>query len=193
MSSYTDKTYIVFLDLPLEIQEKIDSIRKKYGSGGHEKWPSHITFKQDEDFLLTDEKIIDLASGLLKTVSPVKVRLDGPKISYFDDGSWNIYIGISDDDYLKDEIKKFSKAIEQYVDTQSPKVLGSTRWEQSDDFYSHISLKGGSIKEEGEAIFNEIKMENFNIQFPTLVVCKSVTLAKWNLDHWEKVICLDLK
>lgn len=187
MSSYTDKTYIVFLDLPVEIQTKIDSVRMRYSVGGHKKWHSHITFKQDEDFLLVEVDLIQQALDYFKNIQQIKLTLDGPKIQYMDNDNWNIYIGISDTDYLKQSIKDFSLLIEKYIDPQSPRAFGSTKWEQSDNFYPHISLKGGSGKELGEKIFNEMSREDFTIDFPTTINCGSVTLAKWNLDKWQEL------
>jgi len=192
MSSYTDKTYIVFLDLPLEIQSKIDSIRKKYSIGGHKKWYSHITFKQDEDFLLSDSEIAKQTSDHFKNIHSIRLVLDGPKIQYMDDDKWNIYIALSGIDYLKQSIKEFSQLLEKSIDPQSPKAFGSTKWEQGDSFYPHISLKGGVGKENGKKIFSKIIKEDFKIDFPISIVCKFVTLAKWDIDRWQELVKIKL-
>jgi len=193
MSSYTNKTFIVFLDLPKEIEESIDSVRKKYSIKNTKKWRAHITFKQDEDFIIDETKLAQIVIDFFKDIPSIKLKLLGPKINYFNNGSWNIFIALSDNTFLKQKIKEFSRIAEQYVDLNSNRALSSTKWEQSDDFFVHISLKGGLEKEEGEKIFNQVNNENFEIEFPVVINCESITLANWEIDHWHKIINIPLK
>lgn len=192
MSSYNDKTYIVFLDLPKNIQEKIDLVRSKYNDSGHKKWHSHVTFKQDEDFLLTEDKAIKLIKDFFNDVAPIKIGLDGLKIKYFNNEGWNIFIAISDNIYFRKKVKQLSLIMEQCVDLSSKNALESTKWEQGDNFYPHVSLRGGLIKAEGKRIFEQIALENFDMMFPIKVICRSVTLARWNIDHWQEIVRIEL-
>ncbi|MFA6421975.1 MAG: hypothetical protein WCV92_01075 [Candidatus Buchananbacteria bacterium] len=194
MSSYTDKTYIVFLDLPSDIQSKIDPIRKKYSPGRHKKWPTHTTFKQDEDFLLSDSQISKITQDYFKNISSIKLTIDEPQIKYYlDNDNWNIHLAISGANYFKKCIKEFSILLEKFIDGKSPNAFGSTKWEQGDDFYPHISLKGGSSKEAGAKMFSEIINEDFKIDFPIETKCQSVTLAKWHIDQWQELLKIKLQ
>ena len=186
MSSYTNKTLIVFLDLPLGIRNKIDVIRKKYSTGGHHKWYSHITFKQDEDFLSSDSDMVQKIRDFFKNIKSFKLNILGPKIRVIND-NWNIYIAISNDDYLKECIKSFSQSVEKFIDSESPQAFNSTKWEQGSDFYPHISLKGGCGIEDGKKMFSLISKEKFEIDFPASIICDSVTLARWQENHWHGI------
>jgi len=185
MSSYTNKTYIVFLDLPEQVSTEIDKIRQKYTPKNFKKWKAHITLKQDEDYLANQEEIKKIVSGFSKTMKPVVFEFNGIQMSELKGVGCNIYISIKDNPLLIENIKRLSQSMETVIDPDSPKAFGSTRWEQSKDFYPHISLKGTADINKGEVLLKEIRSEKIILN--PKVICQTITLANWKDDHWEPV------
>jgi len=190
MSSYTDRTYIVFLELPRDISEKIDIVRSKYSSS-YKKYPAHITLKQDEDYLIPSDEICRIVYKQIKSYVLLNVKIKSPAIAVSEAG-WNIYLPARSDD-LRKLTKKISKSLENYIDPKSPRAFLSTKWEQSDKFYAHISIKGGNIKVDPKDILAKIKKDKFGFDFPKAVTCKTVTIANWQGNKWEKVKSFNLK
>ena len=190
MSSYKNNTYIVFLDLPNWLSINIDSVKKNFGNN-YKKWEAHITFKQDEDFNFTAKEAIKIVESYFKEKSEYQITINKPEISFFDD-NWNIYLPITKNTRLSNDIKKYSKLIEKYIDPKSPNAYESTKWEQSVNFYPHISLKGGKVKNAGRAIYEKISKSNFDFKFPRTIQIKSITLAKWKLTQWKKIKTIQL-
>lgn len=192
-ASYNSKRYIIFLDLPKNIQGKIDLVKKKYSPNGFKKWPSHITFKYDEDYLLSQEEIIDMVKNFFSKITVLKLTLDKPVISFLKQtGGWNICIPVKNETTLKKIVRTFSKKVELFIDLKSPETLVSTKWEQSRDFSPHISIKGGLGRVPGQTLYKEVLKENFHIDFPINIECYSVTLAKWKNKKWGKVCRIKL-
>lgn len=190
MSSYTDKTYIVFLDLPQRIVFLIDKVRGKY-SKSVKKWPAHITLKQDEDFKIESEKIVGILDKSLRNESCIEAGINKPKINYNDLG-WNIYLPVKSRK-LNKLIQKISKRLEPFIDANSPRAFISTKWEQSKEFYSHISIKGGKNKKGEKKILSKIINENFGFELPLKIKCCSVTLTNWDNGKWRKIKTIKLK
>lgn len=191
MSSYTHKTYIVFLDLPEEISAEIDKIRAKYSPNNFKKWKAHLTLKQDEDYLVSQHEIEGVVRMFAGDMSEVRLEFDGFKIHETKGVGCNIYIGIKDNLGLVGKIKKLSQQMEPMIDPDSPRAFGSTKWEQSDDFYPHISIKGAATKEQAEELLGEIEKEK--LVLPKIVVCKTITLANWQEDHWQAIDTFQLQ
>lgn len=185
MSSYSKKTFIIFLDLPRRVQALVDNIRKKYSPNAHKKWHSHITLKQDEDYNLTILDLIKAIDFLLKKEKIISIKIHKPKIIYSNRG-WNIYMPVTSPK-LRQLIRRVSKKLERYIDPYSPNAFNSTRWEQSKEYYPHISLKGGVDKDEAVRTYNLLSKENFRLIFPFKTKCRTITLAKWDRDKWIKV------
>ena len=184
MSSYADKTYIVFLDLPLKIAVKIDRIRSRY-SDGFKKYPAHITLKQDEDFLVTGDQIGQIVETQIKDQQALKVRLKRPVIIRNKIG-WNIYLPIESDD-LQQRVRRISRALENFIDPDSPRAFLSTKWEQSSDFYAHVSIKGGGLETDPTDLLARIQKEDFDIDFSKEIVCNTITVANWQTDRWQQI------
>jgi len=190
MSSYNKKTHIVFLDLPDQISQKIDLMREKYSNSGL-SYKAHLTLKQDEDFLISDEKIIKIVSDVLSNRRPVQLTINPPSYNENKTG-WNIFLPVRPKAIAK-LVSDLSKALEPHIDPDSPRSFLSTKWEQSDKFYPHISIKGTAKKSDFKKIFREIKNSAFNSQYPAKVICNQVTIAKWNRNKWEKIAAITLK
>jgi len=190
MSSYNKKTHIVFLDLPDQISQKIDLMREKYSNSGL-SYKAHLTLKQDEDFLISDKKIVEIVSDVLSNQESIRLTIS--QASYNENKTgWNIFLPVRSKIIVK-LVSDLSKALEPYIDPDSPRSFLSTKWEQSDKFYPHISIKGTAKKSDFKKIFREIKKSRFNLGYPVKVTCSQVTIAKWNRDKWEKIITITLK
>lgn len=184
MSSYTDKTYIVFLDLPQEIVLKLDKIRSKYSSS-YKKYPAHITLKQDEDFLISSDEICQIVEDQTKNQKAFKIKLKNPEVAWNKIG-WNIHLPVESSD-LNKIVKQVSLALEKYIDLNSPRALLSTKWEQSGDFYIHISIKGGGLEIDPTDLLARIQKENFDLDFSKKIICDTITVANWKTDKWQKI------
>jgi 2'-5' RNA ligase len=190
MSSYTEKTYIVFLDLPAEVSAEIDKVRQKYTIKNFKKWKAHLTLKQDEDYLSGADEIGKAVAEFAGHMKPVKLELDGVKMHEIKGVGCNIFIGIKDSPALVDSIRALSRKMESMIDPDSPRAFASTKWEQSEDFYPHISLKGTADCEQGKELLARIREEK--IDLPVSAVCRAITLARWREDHWEAVDTYEL-
>lgn len=190
MSSYSKKTFIVFLDLPDEICRKIDNVRGKYSSSGV-VYKSHITLKQDEDYSINSDRLMNIVHHAISKERPFQVKIQKISSAKSDLG-WNIYLPI-DSKRLKKLIVKLSKILMVYVDPASPRALLSTKWEQSEDFYLHISIKGASDRVKFEKLYENIKNENFNLNFPEQIICNKVVVARWENSKWKAINTIELK
>lgn len=193
MTRHNSTRYIVFLDLPGDIQSKIDLVKKKYSPNSLKKWPSHITFKYDEDYSLSQEQIKKMVENFFREIPPLKLTLDKLAIDFLrqTDG-WNICIPVKNEAALRKMVKKFSKKMELFADLKSPGTLSSTKWEQSKNFKLHVSIKGGLGKVTGQKLYREVLKEDFHIDFPIDIECRSITLARWRNKKWEKICCIKL-
>lgn len=173
MSKKNSKTYIIFLDLPKDIEQKIDLIRKKYSPNSYKKWKAHFTLKYDEELNIDESRLIKLIADFCSKLKPVELKLGNIKVHH--NKGWNIYIEVINTPELIGVIQKLSQTLSSSLN----------KWELSDKFYPHISLKGGINPEEGEIFFQKITSGKLNL--PTKILCSSVTLAQWNRDRWKKV------
>jgi 2'-5' RNA ligase len=188
MPTYTKSTKIIFLDLPSNIAEKVDTLRKKYNPAAVKRWNAHITFKQDEDFLIENEKLVNLVSNFVNNMPAFKLELDGIDMHYHED-NYNIFVSIKKNEKLLESIKNLSKQLETFIDPNSSGALSSTKWEQSDEFFPHITIAVGKGKEQGQKLFEEIQSQKVNLK--ESIVCKSITIAEWNAESWKEIIKLN--
>jgi 2'-5' RNA ligase len=190
MSTYTEKTYIVFLDIPDQISRKIDLIRERY-SNTKLPYRAHLTLKQDEDFLIDDKKIVKIVSKTLMKQGPIRVRIS--KVNYKKNKQgWNFFFPVKSK-LLARIVYDLSKTLEPFIDRNSPRAFISTKWEQSDEFYPHISIKGTSDKAEFTDLFQKIQNEKFNLELPLTFLCDHVTVAKWDRDKWKEIKTIKLQ
>jgi hypothetical protein len=189
MSSYGDNTYIVFLELPEDISHKIDMIRGKF-SNTNFPYKAHITLKQDEDFLIDAERFADIIAAQLRETEPIQLEINQVSGRPSDNG-WNIYLPVKSRaiPYL---VRKMSRAVEAYIDPKSPKAMQSTVWEQSKDFYAHISIKGLNNQGLFEDCLAKLKNEDFKIGFPIELVCNRLTIARWHDGQWKAIRTIKL-
>lgn len=188
MSSYTKKTYIVFLDLPEKTCAEIDRIRQKYATNNINKCKAHLTLKQDEDYLSSQEEIKNIVSEFAGNMESVTLEFGDIKIH--EQSGYNIYLGLKDNSVLIENIKLLSQKMEGIVDSNSPRALMSTKWEQSNEFYLHISLKGATDADKARELLKAIKSEKMNLE--PRVICKTITLANWCEGHWRAVATYEL-
>ena len=189
MSSYGDNTYIVFLELPEDIAHKIDMIRGKY-SNTNFPYQAHITLKQDEDYLIDAEKFADIITEELQAQEPILLEIN--KISSrAGSAGWNIYLPVKARaiSYL---VRRLSRAVQNYIDPKSPKAMQSTEWEQSKDFYAHISIKGFNNQALSEECLAKLKNEDFKIAFPIELNCNKLTIARWHDGQWKAIRTIKL-
>jgi len=188
MSSYTHKTRIIFLDLPKDIQEQVDDIRKLFNPDAVRRGIAHITFKQDEDYLVRNEKIIEVIEA--QRISPFFLKMDGIKIRH-DNGHFVIFVSFEKHSDLYNAIAKLSKNLESFIDNKALDALYSTRWEQSKDFFPHITIVSGKDENnKGENLYNEIASTGFDPR--EIIRCNSLRLCEWDTDHWKMIHHIDL-
>jgi len=190
MSSYSKNIHIVFLDLPKDIAFKIDKIRSKY-SHSYKKYPAHITLKQDEDFIIKAKEICAIVYENIKNQRPLSIELKSPNVLINKSG-WNIYLPVKSKN-LANLVKKISKALQDFIDPKSPRAFLSTKWEQSDKFYTHVSIKGGRKTEDHRDLLEKIKKEKFDFNFPQNIKCDEITVANWQNSKWKKIKTFKLK
>jgi len=189
MSSYRANTYIIFLELPEEVSHKIDMIRSKYSNTSF-PYQAHITVKQDEDYLIGTNEFIQLVVSIISNLEPVQVEINSVT-SRADSKGYNIYLPVKSRTltYLT---RRLSRQLEDYIDPKSPRAKLSTHWEQSKDFYAHISVRGYA----NQALFNDnlnkIKNEDFKINFPLELLCKRLTIAQWHDGQWRAIKTIKL-
>lgn len=92
--------------------------------------------------------------------------------------------------FVRKTVKRLSKLLEPFVNPTNPESLESIRWEQSKNYYPHISIKGGFALNKAEDYFHLIQSEK--LKLPKLILCKTVTLAHWKKNHWGKVATIEL-
>ena len=166
-------TYVVFLDLPKDVEQKIDFLRKKYSPNSYKKWKAHFTLKYDEDLIISESRLLKLIEDFCSKLKPIELELG--KIKIHRDRGWNIYIEVVKQLEIISIIRKLSKTISPLVN----------KWELSDKFYPHISIKGGKNLDEADKFLEKIAQEK--ISYPNKILCRSITLARWENDHWKKV------
>lgn len=173
MPNNNPKTYIVFLDLPKDVECKIDIIRRKYSPNNYKKWKAHFTLKYEEKLNINRSRLIKLVNDFCSRLKPIELELG--KIKLHKNNGWNIHVEVSKEPKLITIIHDLSKKL-----SSSPK-----QWQLTDKFYPHISLKGGIDAEEGKTFFRKIISEKLNL--PTKISCSSITLARWDRNRWQKV------
>lgn len=172
MPTNNSKTYIIFLDLPKDTEQAIDVIRKKYAPDSFKKWKAHFTLKYDEDFA-NEPRLIKLVGDFCSKLRPIELELGKIKINR--NKGWNIYVEVTKKSELIRIIHKLSKTISPLTN----------HWELSRIFYPHISLKGGRTPNDANKFIEKIAQEK--ISYPKKFLCRSITLARWEKDHWQKV------
>lgn len=179
MSPFSEKTYIVFLDLPKDVEQKIDLIRKKYSPSSYKKWKAHFTLKYDEELIIDELHLIKLIADFCSKLKPIELELG--KIKIHQDKGWNIYIDVIKKPELIRVVQKLSKTLSSSID----------KWELSDKYYPHISLKGGLDSDEADRFLKKFAQEK--LIYPNKILCRSITLARWEKDHWYNVKTFRLK
>jgi 2'-5' RNA ligase len=188
------KRYIIFLDLPRVVERKIDAVRKNLGSKSIKKWPAHITLKYDEEFFLTKKEFSALVRKFYKNVPEIFLTLGSPEIVFIKKkNGWNINLPVLNKSRIVGFVTKFSKKIEPFIRKDVKGSMKSTHWEQGKSFIPHVSLKGGTGKTLAKKMYEKAKKENFTLNFPVKLRCKSVTLAAWENNKWCKVLRFKLK
>lgn len=189
MSSYRANTYILFLELPEEVSHKIDMIRSKYSNTSF-PYQAHITVKQDEDYLIEADEFVQLVESLVDGLESVQVEINSVT-SHADSEGYNIYLPVKSRTliYLT---RRLSRQLEEYIDPKSPRAKLSTHWEQSKDFYTHISIKGYTNQTLFEDDLNKIKNEDFKIDFPLELICQHLTIAQWHDGQWRALKTIKL-
>jgi len=76
MSSYTLVTRILYLDIPKKLQRQIDILRKIYNPDAVKRGIAHLSFKQDEDFIINNKQFISLIEKYVKNIKPFILDLD---------------------------------------------------------------------------------------------------------------------
>ena len=184
MPSYTEKTKIIYLDLPVRTQEAINAIKKIYNPEAIKRGPSHITFKQDEDFTIENSRLIELVESETKGLEPFILEMNGIKIHY-DNDNFIVFASFKSNPALNLEIAKLSKVLQPYVDKKSPNALDSTLWEQSTEFFPHITIATGKGLKEGEVLYKKIISHDFNAK--EQIICNSLTILEWDKDYWKEI------
>lgn len=181
------KTYIVFLDLPINVSSKIDLAREKYNPKNLKQWRAHLTLKYEEKLSISsEEKLFRILNEFAQHQKPIKLKIGDLKIDKQKNVGWNIYLSIKNP-----EIKKIVHDLSRKIETCVQGKLTSNQWEQSNKYYSHISVKGGKDLKDSTNFYDLIKLENFN--FPNPIVCETITLACWDNDCWKKIRTFKLK
>lgn len=186
MPLYDLSTHIVFLDLPLETAQAIDELRKEVNPAGVQRWAAHITLKQDADYMGTTTELMNRLEDFCSIIRPLPLTLDGLQIREEADGeSWSIYVAIQEKSLLHAHIKTLSKLLMPLTTANSKQEQSNLVWEQTDDYYPHISIVGGKGITKGRQLLDELKIK-YN---PTgkQIICSSVTLTQWHMTKWEKV------
>lgn len=188
MPSYSNKTRIIFLDLPNEIQERVDSIRRIHNPDAVKRGIAHITFKQDEDYLIENEKIIEIVES--QRISPFVLKMDGIKIRY-DNEHFVIFVSFEEHPGLNNAIATLSKNLEPFIDSEAPDALSSTHWEQSNDFFPHITIVSRKDENnEGKELYKEITSMGFDPK--EIIRCTSLRLCEWEKNHWKTIHRINL-
>lgn len=188
------RRYIIFLDLPRVVQDKIDKVKKRLGSQSIKKWPAHITLKYDEEFLVAKAELSRMVRQFYKQVPKITVTLGAPTIVFVEkNDGWNINLPVLNKKEVSQVTKSFSKKIEPFIRKDVVGSMLSTRWEQSKSFAPHVSLKGGIGKKTAKEPYEKAQVQNFHLSFPVTFQCNSVTLAEWKNNKWSKVLRVKLK
>jgi len=182
-SRVNKKTYIVFLDLPKNVVSEIDFVKKKYGSSSLKKWPAHLTLKYEEELIINPDILLQIMSEFAQAQQPIQLKIGNLKVNRQKNG-WNIYLAIENKEY-QDIVKELNQKLKPYVNKASKNAFHSTNWEQSKNYYPHISIKGGSKLKDLSKVFDLVKLEDLN--FPETIECCSFTVAFWDKDRWKKV------
>lgn len=189
MPSYTHKTKIIFLDLPKKVQEEIDKIRAIFNPHGVKRGLAHVTFKQDEDFLIGNDQLMEIVEKETRSLTPFVLEMDGIRIKY-DEDHFTIFVAFKSNSILNAAVADLSKILAPYVDVRSPGALKSTYWEQSVDFFAHVTIVTGKGEKEGKDLYNKIASQDFEAKGE--IVCDSLSILEWNTDHWKMIGHVDL-
>jgi hypothetical protein len=160
-----------------------------YNSPGIKRWKAHITLKSEEDYIIEEEALKNILMEMVQTVHPIPLQVHTIQIHDDPENHWNIYLSV-EGEILPVLTRKISKRFEKFVDTASPRSLQGTYWEQSNDYYPHMSIIDGHGMKEGKKLLHCIQQEA--ISLPRRIVCRSITLAQWEDTHWRKIITHDL-
>jgi len=181
MPKYDKSTFIVYLDLPDNISAEIDKIRKEVDSPGLKRWVAHITLKQEADYLPESVvKMQKILKDFSQKTSPMILNLEEIALKKESDGeSWNIYAKILERDFLHELTKKLSLQLVPLTQEKN-----QIPWEQTDDYYAHISIINGKDYGEGEKL-QQILCQKYELF--DRIICASITLAQWNQTHWQKI------
>lgn len=179
MPTYTSTTYIVFLDLPHELAESIDTLRGRYNPAAVKRWSPHITLKQDEDYACHGKDLSALCERSLRGVFPLEVKCKDVIAKGGPGGM--LYLGV-DSIQLVEMVKRLSISMESYIAMLTADAGKSTRWEQSDGFFPHITIAPKSN--------DQSLTEARQLLAPwvgKVVQIQSASLCRWDTDHWSLV------
>jgi len=177
-------TYIIFIDLPTELVLAINDLREELFPGKKPKWQPHITIKYDEPLLIEEKELIKLVASYVKELKPISIRLGNIKINKSSLGI-NVYIPAMPEQKMIGMVKDLSKRIEPYINKKASQAGKSTKWEQSPEFYPHISIKGAKDYNQAKEIRDNAQQKYLDV--PKEFILESITLAKWDKDKWQKV------
>jgi len=172
------------------VRDTIDILRKKFNPVGFQRSLAHITLKAQEDYV-HEEMIVDVLYQFASKHPPVELELDGLRIHYDKDTpTWNIHVSFTKNCLLRYLTPQLSHLMEALVDLQSPNALQSTRWEQSDDYYPHISVLTGKNEISPDGILKN--MQNISLELPKRITCGAIILKQWAGTKWKTVKRFDL-
>ena len=183
MPSYTSTTHIVFLDLPVELQNSLDEIRKIYNPEAVIRGKPHITLKQDEDFSISSEAIIKCVEAVMSKSLPLPIQLLGAKILKISPEKYMVYVGVGSLLFVQ-KVKQLSKILEQHIAFITEDAGNSTTWEQSKQFFPHITIALNlSNQEEANVVAQKVDgaLKNFSRE----VYCTTVSVGKWSEKKWQ--------
>jgi len=185
MPSYTESTYIVFGNLPEDLVDPIDAIRKIHNPSAVGRWKAHITVKQDEDYIDKEGQLLEVIKQHFSNSPKIPCILGSSKIKKISEEKYMVYIPVISKE-LNNFVSSLSKTVEPLVSSISEDALQSTHWEQSKDFFGHITISSNiktlSFAKEIADLLDK-KLENFHEIFEI----SSLSLCKWKNNKWNEV------
>lgn len=100
------------------------------------------------------------------------------------DTSWNIYIEIGEKELLQELTVKLSKVLTPFTKEYIDSGTNVIPWEQTDDYYPHISIINGNNMAVGSELLNTLLKDYIPLG---KITCSSVTLTKWKSSHWQGI------
>ncbi len=135
--------------------------------------------KYDEKLDTDEFRLVKRTENFCSKLKPIELELGEIKIHR--ETGWNIYIEVVKKPELIDIIHEINKTFSSPTD----------KWELTDKFYPHISLKGGKDPDEANRFLEKISQEK--LTYPKKITCRTITLARWENGRWQKVKTFRLK